>query len=174
MLWMLRLLSSKQQRGFLYPFLLNFSPCDTNHQFSFFAERHFQRLSRLLQASMFIDFMWQNMKLSDVSQQEDMILWLFPHQLLFPDRSLNCFPTRYSNWNTLYFIISFFFLIEFLKQDHCSVSLGFNRRKDLFLWASCGFPLYFHGLDFEPWAIGVLSLEKRQNLAVRELSLQWL
>lgn len=67
-----------------------------------------------------------------------------------------------------------FFLIEFLKQDHCSVSLGFNRRKDLFLWASCGFPLYFHGLDFEPWAIGVPSLEKRQNLAVRELSLQWL
>uniref|UniRef100_A0A8C3M008 Transducin beta like 3 n=1 Tax=Chrysolophus pictus TaxID=9089 RepID=A0A8C3M008_CHRPC len=39
-----------------------------------YTERHFQRLSRLLQASMFIDFMWQNMKLSDVSHQEDVIL----------------------------------------------------------------------------------------------------
>lgn len=71
---MLHLLSSKQKRGVLYPFLVDFSPCDTNHQFSFFAERHFQRLSRLLQASMFVDFMWQNMKLADVSHQEDVIL----------------------------------------------------------------------------------------------------
>ncbi|KAM8798534.1 transducin beta-like protein 3 [Eudromia elegans] len=39
-----------------------------------YTERHFQRLSRLLEASMFIDFMWQNMKLADVSQQEDMTL----------------------------------------------------------------------------------------------------
>uniref|UniRef100_A0A8B9M6F0 Transducin beta like 3 n=1 Tax=Accipiter nisus TaxID=211598 RepID=A0A8B9M6F0_9AVES len=39
-----------------------------------YTERHFQRLSRLLQASMFIDFMWQNMRLADVSQQEDVTL----------------------------------------------------------------------------------------------------
>ncbi|PKU34177.1 transducin betahypothetical protein [Limosa lapponica baueri] len=39
-----------------------------------YTERHFQRLSRLLQASMFIDFMWQNMRLADTAQQEDMTL----------------------------------------------------------------------------------------------------
>ncbi|XP_025951007.2 transducin beta-like protein 3 isoform X1 [Dromaius novaehollandiae] len=39
-----------------------------------YTERHFQRLSRLLQASMFIDFMWQNMRLADASQQEDVTL----------------------------------------------------------------------------------------------------
>ncbi|XP_054246864.1 transducin beta-like protein 3 [Indicator indicator] len=39
-----------------------------------YTERHFQRLSRLLQASMFIDFLWQNMKLADVCQQEEMTL----------------------------------------------------------------------------------------------------
>ncbi|XP_050761807.1 transducin beta-like protein 3 isoform X1 [Gymnogyps californianus] len=39
-----------------------------------YTKRHFQRLSRLLQASMFIDFMWQNMRLADASQQEDMAL----------------------------------------------------------------------------------------------------
>ncbi|KAL2299100.1 hypothetical protein Nmel_014716 [Mimus melanotis] len=33
-------------------------------------ERHFQRLSRLLQASTFIEFMWQNMRLADVVQQD--------------------------------------------------------------------------------------------------------
>ncbi|XP_006024069.1 transducin beta-like protein 3 [Alligator sinensis] len=33
-----------------------------------YTERHFQRLGRLLQASMFIDFMWQNMRLSDTSK----------------------------------------------------------------------------------------------------------
>ncbi|KAH0631762.1 hypothetical protein JD844_019528 [Phrynosoma platyrhinos] len=35
------------------------------------AERHFQRLSRLLQASMFLDFMWQNMRLPDASEQDE-------------------------------------------------------------------------------------------------------
>ncbi|XP_068002591.1 transducin beta-like protein 3 [Melanerpes formicivorus] len=39
-----------------------------------YTERHFQRLSRLLQASTFIDFLWQNMKLAEVSQQEEMTL----------------------------------------------------------------------------------------------------
>ncbi|XP_030434307.1 transducin beta-like protein 3 isoform X1 [Gopherus evgoodei] len=40
-----------------------------------YTERHFQRLGRLLQASMFIDFMWQNMRLADVSKlEEDMSL----------------------------------------------------------------------------------------------------
>ncbi|XP_074454376.1 transducin beta-like protein 3 [Larus michahellis] len=39
-----------------------------------YTERHFQRLSRLLQASMFIDFMWQNMRLADAAQQEDVTL----------------------------------------------------------------------------------------------------
>ncbi|XP_061848106.1 transducin beta-like protein 3 isoform X1 [Colius striatus] len=39
-----------------------------------YTERHFQRLSRLLQASMFIDFMWQNMRLADVSREEDVPL----------------------------------------------------------------------------------------------------
>ncbi|NXL42572.1 TBL3 protein, partial [Podilymbus podiceps] len=39
-----------------------------------YTERHFQRLSRLLQASMFIDFMWQNMRLADASRQEDVAL----------------------------------------------------------------------------------------------------
>ncbi|XP_066496660.1 transducin beta-like protein 3 [Tiliqua scincoides] len=33
-----------------------------------YTERHFQRLSRLLQATTFLDFMWQNMKLGDVSR----------------------------------------------------------------------------------------------------------
>ncbi|XP_042294532.1 transducin beta-like protein 3 [Sceloporus undulatus] len=36
-----------------------------------YTERHFQRLSRLLQASMFLDFMWQNMRLPDTSQQDE-------------------------------------------------------------------------------------------------------
>lgn len=69
------------RREILYPFLVNFTSSDVNftssdvnHQFSSFAERHFQRLSRLLQASMFIDFMWQNMRLADASQQEDVTL----------------------------------------------------------------------------------------------------
>ncbi|KAF4792020.1 Transducin beta-like protein 3 [Turdus rufiventris] len=35
-----------------------------------YTERHFQRLSRLLQASTFIEFMWQNMRLADVAQQD--------------------------------------------------------------------------------------------------------
>ncbi|KFV15910.1 Transducin beta-like 3, partial [Pterocles gutturalis] len=39
-----------------------------------YTERHFQRLSRLLQASMFIDFMWQNMRLADAPQQDDAAL----------------------------------------------------------------------------------------------------
>ncbi|XP_010133416.1 PREDICTED: transducin beta-like protein 3, partial [Buceros rhinoceros silvestris] len=37
-----------------------------------YTERHFQRLSRLLQASMFIDFMWQNMRLADAPRQDDL------------------------------------------------------------------------------------------------------
>ncbi|KFO77110.1 Transducin beta-like 3, partial [Cuculus canorus] len=37
-----------------------------------YTERHFQRLSRLLQASMFIDFMWQNMRLADAAPQEEL------------------------------------------------------------------------------------------------------
>ncbi|KFW84515.1 Transducin beta-like 3, partial [Manacus vitellinus] len=36
-----------------------------------YTERHFQRLSRLLQASMFIDFMWQHMRLGDTAQQDN-------------------------------------------------------------------------------------------------------
>uniref|UniRef100_A0A8C6JUY3 Uncharacterized protein n=2 Tax=Melopsittacus undulatus TaxID=13146 RepID=A0A8C6JUY3_MELUD len=39
-----------------------------------YTERHFQRLSRLLQATMFIDFMWQNMRLGDTARQEDVTL----------------------------------------------------------------------------------------------------
>ncbi|KAM9372396.1 transducin beta-like protein 3 [Phaethornis superciliosus] len=39
-----------------------------------YTERHFQRLSRLLQASMFLDFMWQNMRLADMAPQEDKML----------------------------------------------------------------------------------------------------
>ncbi|XP_036248725.1 transducin beta-like protein 3 [Molothrus ater] len=35
-----------------------------------YTERHFQRLSRLLQASTFIEFMWHNMRLADVAQQD--------------------------------------------------------------------------------------------------------
>ncbi|KFP83408.1 Transducin beta-like 3, partial [Acanthisitta chloris] len=35
-----------------------------------YTERHFQRLSRLLQASMFIDFLWQNMRLAGTAQQD--------------------------------------------------------------------------------------------------------
>lgn len=54
--------------------LVSFLFCDANHCISLFAERHFQRLSRLLQASMFIDFMFQNMRLADAAQQEDMTL----------------------------------------------------------------------------------------------------
>ncbi|XP_030067433.1 transducin beta-like protein 3 [Microcaecilia unicolor] len=36
-----------------------------------YTERHLQRMGRLLQASMFLDFMWQNMKLSDTSSPWD-------------------------------------------------------------------------------------------------------
>ncbi|XP_033022978.1 transducin beta-like protein 3 [Lacerta agilis] len=36
-----------------------------------YTERHFQRLGRLLQASMFLDFMWQNMKLPDTAKWDE-------------------------------------------------------------------------------------------------------
>ncbi|KAF7237458.1 Transducin beta-like protein 3, partial [Varanus komodoensis] len=36
-----------------------------------YTERHFQRLGRLLQASMFLDFMWQSMRLPDGSKWEE-------------------------------------------------------------------------------------------------------
>uniref|UniRef100_A0A670JU37 Transducin beta like 3 n=1 Tax=Podarcis muralis TaxID=64176 RepID=A0A670JU37_PODMU len=36
-----------------------------------YTERHFQRLGRLLQASMFLDFMWQNMKLPDAATWDE-------------------------------------------------------------------------------------------------------
>ncbi|XP_053132239.1 transducin beta-like protein 3 [Hemicordylus capensis] len=36
-----------------------------------YTERHFQRLSRLLQASMFLDFMWQNMRLASASTPDE-------------------------------------------------------------------------------------------------------
>ncbi|XP_061455811.1 transducin beta-like protein 3 [Rhineura floridana] len=36
-----------------------------------YTERHFQRLGRLLQASMFLDFMWQNMRLGDASKWDE-------------------------------------------------------------------------------------------------------
>ncbi|CAI5788321.1 beta 3 [Podarcis lilfordi] len=38
-----------------------------------YTERHFQRLGRLLQASMFLDFMWQNMKLPDAAKWDEQI-----------------------------------------------------------------------------------------------------
>ncbi|XP_062820586.1 transducin beta-like protein 3 isoform X1 [Anolis carolinensis] len=37
-----------------------------------YTERHFQRLNRLLQASTFVDFLWQNMKLPDASEEDQM------------------------------------------------------------------------------------------------------
>ncbi|KAM4632578.1 transducin beta-like protein 3 [Discoglossus pictus] len=36
-----------------------------------YTERHMQRMGRLLQASMFVDFMWQNMRLSDLPEEKD-------------------------------------------------------------------------------------------------------
>ncbi|XP_062999218.1 transducin beta-like protein 3 [Elgaria multicarinata webbii] len=36
-----------------------------------YTERHFQRLGRLQQASMFLDFMWQNMRLADGSKWDE-------------------------------------------------------------------------------------------------------
>lgn len=36
-----------------------------------YTERHLQRLGRLLQASMFVDFMWKNMRLGDVPEQSE-------------------------------------------------------------------------------------------------------
>ncbi|XP_067858937.1 transducin beta-like protein 3 isoform X1 [Heptranchias perlo] len=36
-----------------------------------YTERHFQRVSRLLQASMFLDYMWQNMRLTGESSDPD-------------------------------------------------------------------------------------------------------
>uniref|UniRef100_A0A8C4SWQ1 Transducin beta like 3 n=1 Tax=Erpetoichthys calabaricus TaxID=27687 RepID=A0A8C4SWQ1_ERPCA len=41
-----------------------------------YTERHFQRLSRLLQASMFVDYMWQSMKLPECSRdlQEEEVM----------------------------------------------------------------------------------------------------
>ncbi|KAJ6653728.1 hypothetical protein lerEdw1_008754 [Lerista edwardsae] len=36
-----------------------------------YTERHFQRLSRLLQATTFLDFMWQNMRLGDAPQSDE-------------------------------------------------------------------------------------------------------
>ncbi|XP_067911859.1 transducin beta-like protein 3 [Heterodontus francisci] len=36
-----------------------------------YTERHFQRVSRLLQASMFLDYMWQNMRLTGQSSDSD-------------------------------------------------------------------------------------------------------
>lgn len=35
-----------------------------------YTERHMQRMSRLLQASMFVDFMWQHMRLTDLPEEE--------------------------------------------------------------------------------------------------------
>ncbi|XP_068102815.1 transducin beta-like protein 3 [Hyperolius riggenbachi] len=35
-----------------------------------YTERHMQRMARLLQASMFVDFMWQHMRLSDLPKEE--------------------------------------------------------------------------------------------------------
>ncbi|XP_051878001.1 transducin beta-like protein 3 [Pristis pectinata] len=37
-----------------------------------YTERHFQRVSRLLQASMFLDYMWQNMRLTGKSSDPDL------------------------------------------------------------------------------------------------------
>lgn len=34
-------------------------------------ERHMQRMSRLLQASMFVDFMWQHMRLTDLPEEKE-------------------------------------------------------------------------------------------------------
>ncbi|XP_053327496.1 transducin beta-like protein 3 [Spea bombifrons] len=36
-----------------------------------YTERHMQRMGKLLQASMFVDFMWQHMRLTDIPQQEE-------------------------------------------------------------------------------------------------------
>ncbi|KAG9476676.1 hypothetical protein GDO78_002200 [Eleutherodactylus coqui] len=36
-----------------------------------YTERHMQRMGRLLQASMFLDFMWQHMRLTDLPMEED-------------------------------------------------------------------------------------------------------
>ncbi|XP_071976082.1 transducin beta-like protein 3 [Engystomops pustulosus] len=36
-----------------------------------YTERHMQRMGRLLQASMFVDFMWQHMKLTDLPMEEN-------------------------------------------------------------------------------------------------------
>ncbi|KAL8174882.1 UNVERIFIED_CONTAM: Transducin beta-like protein 3 [Gekko kuhli] len=36
-----------------------------------YTERHFQRLGRLLQATTFLDFMWQSMRLGDASRQDE-------------------------------------------------------------------------------------------------------
>ncbi|KAM4025964.1 transducin beta-like protein 3 [Anomaloglossus baeobatrachus] len=38
-----------------------------------YTERHMQRMGRLLQASMFVDFMWQHMKLTDLPMVEDAV-----------------------------------------------------------------------------------------------------
>ncbi|KAM4698483.1 transducin beta-like protein 3 [Rhinophrynus dorsalis] len=36
-----------------------------------YTERHMQRMGRLLQASMFVDFMWQHMRLTDLPKEKD-------------------------------------------------------------------------------------------------------
>lgn len=36
-----------------------------------YTERHMQRMARLLQASMFVDFMWQHMRLTDLPMEKD-------------------------------------------------------------------------------------------------------
>ncbi|XP_069503403.1 transducin beta-like protein 3 [Ambystoma mexicanum] len=46
-----------------------------------YTDRHLQRLSRLLQASMFVDFMWQNMRLAEVPAQSEKVQGSLPPPL---------------------------------------------------------------------------------------------
>ncbi|XP_063790993.1 transducin beta-like protein 3 [Pseudophryne corroboree] len=38
-----------------------------------YTERHMQRMGRLLQASMFVDFMWQHMRITDLPEEKDKV-----------------------------------------------------------------------------------------------------
>ncbi|XP_078414788.1 transducin beta-like protein 3 [Cetorhinus maximus] len=55
-----------------------------------YTERHFQRVNRLFQASMFLDYMWQNMRLTEKSSDSDMQAEEMELESFFPmDKAAN-------------------------------------------------------------------------------------
>lgn len=90
----------------------------------------------------------------------DFVTLLPPAAVSWGDR-LNCFPTRYGNWNIPLFYNK---LYNFFQNKSTIQSLWSLMRVRVHSSRQAMFSLlYFHTLNFEAWTRRWLSLEKRQS-----------